>query len=64
MENTSRIALAEHIKAKGMKKYEFAEMLGVSAPQLSRWLSGTVIPDRLSRKFVEFATGVSSDGWQ
>ena len=66
MENTSRIALAQHIKAEGMKKKEFAEMLGVSASQLSRWLSGSVVPDRLSRKFVEFATNraVSSDGWQ
>lgn len=66
MENTSRIALAQHIKAEKMKKKEFAEMLGVSASQLSRWLSGAVIPDRLSRKFVEFATKgiVASDGWQ
>jgi len=66
MENTSRIALAQHIKANKMKKKEFAEMLGVSASQLSRWLSGAVVPDRLSRKFVEFATKgiVQSDGWQ
>ena len=66
MENTPRIALAQHIKAEKMKKKEFAEMLGVSASQLSRWLSGAVIPDRMSRKFVEFATNqaVSSDGWQ
>ena len=49
MENTSRIALAQHIKAEGMKKKDFAEMLGVSASQLSRWLSGAVVPDRLSR---------------
>ena len=52
MENTSRIALAQHIKAEKMKKKEFAAMLGVSASQLSRWLSGSVVPDRLSRKFV------------
>jgi hypothetical protein len=40
-------------------------MLGVSASQLSRWLSGSVVPDRLSRKFVEFATrqAVSADQW-
>jgi DNA-binding transcriptional regulator YiaG len=64
MEKTSRIALAQHIKAEKMKKKDFAEMLGVSASQLSRWLSGTAMPDRISRKFVEFATGISSDGWQ
>ena len=64
MENTSRIALAQHIKAEKMKKKEFAAMLGVSASQLSRWLSGTVIPARLSRNLVEFVTGVSADGWQ
>ena len=64
MENTSRIALAQHIKAQGMKKKEFALFIGVSAPQLSRWLSGTAMPDRISRKFVEFATGISSDGWK
>ena len=66
MEKTSRIALAQHIKAEKMKKKDFAEMLGVSASQLSRWLSGAVIPDRLSRKFVEFATRqiVSADGWK
>jgi DNA-binding transcriptional regulator YiaG len=66
MENTSRIALAQHIKAEKMKKKEFAAMLGVSASQLSRWLSGAVIPDRLSRKFVEYVTSrdVSADGWQ
>ena len=64
MENTSRIALAQHIKAEKMKKKDFAEMLGVSASQLSRWLSGTAMPDRISRKFVEFATGISSDGWK
>lgn len=66
MEKTSRIALAQHIKAEGMKKKEFAAMLGVSASQLSRWLSGAVVPDRLSRKFVEFATrqSVSADGWK
>ena len=66
MENTSRIALAQHIKAEGMKKKDFAEMLGVSAPQLSRWLSGSVVPDRLSRKFIEFATRqkVSAEGWK
>ena len=66
MEKTSRIALAQHIKAEKMKKKDFAAMLGVSASQLSRWLSGAVIPDRLSRKFVEFATRqiVSADGWK
>jgi DNA-binding transcriptional regulator YiaG len=66
MEKTSRIALAQHIKAEKMKKKDFAAMLGVSASQLSRWLSGTVVPDRLSRKFVEFATRqiVSADGWR
>jgi DNA-binding transcriptional regulator YiaG len=64
MENTSRIALAQHIKAEKMKKKEFAAMLGVSASQLSRWLSGTAVPDRISRRFVEFATGISADGWK
>jgi len=64
MENTSRIALAQHIKAQGMKKKEFALFIGVSAPQLSRWLSGTAMPDRISRRFVEFATGISADGWK
>jgi DNA-binding transcriptional regulator YiaG len=64
MENTSRIALAQHIKAEKMKKKDFAEMLGVSASQLSRWLSGTAVPDRISRRFVEFATGISADNWK
>ena len=66
MENTSRIALAQHIKAEGMKKKEFAAYIGVSASQLSRWLSGAVVPDRMARKLVEFATRqiVSADGWK
>lgn len=66
MENTSRIALAQHIKAAKMKKKDFAAYIGVSAPQLSRWLSGTVTPDRMARKLVEFATNqaVSADGWK
>ena len=66
MENTSRIALAQHIKAKKVKKKDFAEFLGISASQLSRWLSGAVTPDRSHRKLVEFATlhTVSADGWK
>ena len=66
MEKTSScIALAQHIKAEGMKKKEFAAYIGVTNSQLSRWLSGVVVPDRLSRKLVEFATRqiVSADGW-
>lgn len=66
MENTSRIALAAHIKAKKMKKKEFAAMIGVSASQLSRWLAGVVVPDRMGRKLVEIATeqAVSAEGWK
>ena len=66
MENTSRIALAQHIKAEKMKKKDFAAYIGVSASQLSRWLAGVVVPDRMARKLVEFATkqAVSADGWK
>ncbi|MCC5906730.1 MAG: helix-turn-helix transcriptional regulator [Balneolaceae bacterium] len=33
--------IANAIKAKGLKKYEFAEILGKQPSEISKWLSGT-----------------------
>jgi DNA-binding transcriptional regulator YiaG len=47
MENKpARIALADHIRSMGLKKQDFARMVGVRPDHLSRWLSGKVRPER------------------
>ena len=40
----AHVALADHIRAQGMKKQDFAKMVGVRNDHLSRWLAGKVRP--------------------
>lgn len=62
----SREALADHIRAKGMKKREYAAQVGVREDQLSRWLNGRVRPERGMRLYIETITegAVPAEGWQ
>lgn len=65
MEKQSHIALADYIRNEGMKKQHFARMVGVGGPNLSRWLSGKVRPERPTRILIEILTkgAVKAEGW-
>lgn len=67
MENKpSRIALADYIRAKGMKKQDFAKMVGVRGDSFSRWLSGHHRPGRAERILISMFTegAVPVDAWE
>lgn len=66
MENKpAHIALAEHIRARGMKKQDFAKMVGVRNDHLSRWLAGKVRPERPTRMLIALVTegAVPTEAW-
>lgn len=66
MENKpAHIALADHIRSMGLRKQDFAKIVGVRSDHLSRWLSGTVRPERPTRKYIAFITNgsVGEDDW-
>jgi DNA-binding transcriptional regulator YiaG len=62
----AHIALADYIRAKGMKKQDFAALAGVRNDQLSRWLSGRIKPERYIRMVLAKVTegAVPEDAWQ
>lgn len=67
MENkTSRIALADHIRALGIRKQDFAALVFVRNDHLSRWLTGKAMPGRRSRLLIEQVTegAVKADQWK
>jgi len=67
MENKpAHIALAEHIRAQGMKKQDFAKMVGVRNDHLSRWLAGKVRPERPTRMLIALVTdgAVPTEAWE
>lgn len=67
MENKpAHIALADHIRARGIKKQDFAKLVGVRNDHLSRWLAGKVRPERPARMLIALITDgdVSAEAWQ
>lgn len=67
MENTpAHIALAEHIRARGIKKQDFAKLVGVRNDHLSRWLAGKVRPERPARMLMALITDgdVPTEAWE
>ena len=62
----AHVALAEHIRAQGMKKQDFAKMVGVRNDHLSRWLAGKVRPERPTRMFIALITdgAVPTEAWE
>ena len=67
MENKpAHIALAEHIRARGMRKQDFAKMVGVRNDHLSRWLAGKVRPERPTRMLIALVTdgAVPTEAWE
>lgn len=62
----AHIALAEHIRARGMKKQDFAKMVGVRNDHLSRWLAGKVRPERPTRMLIALVTdgAVPTEAWE
>ena len=62
----AHIALADHIRAQGMKKQDFAKMVGVRNDHLSRWLAGKVRPERPTRILISLVTdgAVSVEAWE
>lgn len=66
MENKpAHIALADHIRARGIRKQDFAKMVGVRNDHLSRWLSGKVRPERPTRMLIALVTegAVPTEAW-
>jgi DNA-binding transcriptional regulator YiaG len=66
MENKpSHTALADHIRARGIKKQDFASEIGARNDHLSRWLAGKVRPSGPTRMMLEIITKgeVKADGW-
>ena len=65
MENAAHIALADHIRAKRIKKQDFAKLVGVRSEQLSRWLAGQVKPERSARILISIVTdgAVKPEDW-
>ena len=59
-------ALAEHIRAKGMRQRDFAAMIGVREDQLSRWLNGRVRPEFGMRLYLAAITegAVPAEAWR
>jgi DNA-binding transcriptional regulator YiaG len=67
MENKpAHIALADHIRARGMKKQDFAKLVGVRNDHLSRWLAGKVRPERSARMLIALVTdgAVPTEAWE
>jgi transcriptional regulator with XRE-family HTH domain len=62
----AHIALAEHIRARGMKKQDFAKLVGVRNTHLSRWLAGKVRPTRSTRTHIALVTdgAVPAEAWE
>lgn len=62
----AHIALADHIRAKGMKKQDFAAIVGVRSDHFSRWLSGKIRPERPARLLIALVTdgAVPSEAWE
>lgn len=62
----AHVALAEHIRAQGMKKQDFAKMVGVRNDHLSRWLAGKVRPERPARMLIALITdgAVPTEAWE
>jgi DNA-binding transcriptional regulator YiaG len=66
MENKpAHIALADHVRARGIKKQDFAKLVGVRNDHLSRWLSGKVRPERSARILIALITDgdVPTEAW-
>jgi DNA-binding transcriptional regulator YiaG len=65
MENAAHIALADHIRARRIKKQDFARLVGVRSEQLSRWLGGSVKPERSARILISIVTdgAVKPEDW-
>jgi len=65
MEHAAHIALADHIRAKRIKKKDFARLVGVRSEQLSRWLGGNVKPERSARILISIVTdgAVKPEDW-
>jgi DNA-binding transcriptional regulator YiaG len=61
----AHVALADHIRSKGMKKQDFAKMVGVRNDHLSRWLAGKVRPERPTRMLIALVTegAVPTEAW-
>ena len=67
MENKpAHIALAEHIRARGIRKQDFAKMVGVRNDHFSRWLAGKVRPERPARMLIALVTdgAVPTEAWE
>jgi len=62
----AHVALAEHIRAQGMKKQDFAKRVGVRNDHLSRWLAGKVTPERPARMLIALVTdgAVPAEAWE
>ena len=65
MEHSAHIALADHIRSKRIKKQDFAKLVGVRSEQLSRWLAGSVKPERSARILISIVTdgAVKPEDW-
>lgn len=65
MEQEAHIALADHIRARRIKKQDFAKLVGVRSEQLSRWLAGSVKPERSARILISIVTdgAVKAEDW-
>lgn len=66
MENKpAHIALAEYIRGRGLKKQDFAKIVGVRSDHLSRWLAGKVRPERSARMLIDLITdgAVPTETW-
>lgn len=56
MKIKAHIALAAHIRARGIKKQDFAKLVGIRNDHLSRWIAGKVCPERPARMLIEIVT--------
>jgi len=67
MENKpAHIALADHIRARGIRKQDFAQLVGVRSETLSRWFGGKVRPERPARMLIALVTegAVPTEAWE
>jgi len=66
MENKpAHIALAEHIRARDIRKQDFAKLVGVRNDHISRWLAGKMKPERSARILISIVTdgAVKPEDW-
>ena len=65
MKHSAHIALADHIRARRIRKQDFAKLVGVRSEQLSRWLAGNVKPERSARILISIVTdgAVKPEDW-